>query len=466
MSTKNILPKEDQNEQEENEEQENEKEEEQTNISTIDPSKQTAVPRNALVLRTDDIHLTRPARKQVKKGSGPVRQEITHHSSDYNIWYHKKLGDRFEKEERIKATTRCSIAKDSGYTRADINKKDTYFCLYFARGHCSNGSQCNFFHRIPTEEDDLKNDVAHDIFGRERHKTYRDDMGGVGSFMKENRTLHISGLQRGKVNEEVVTKHFAEWGQLEYVRVIRDKSIAFVRYHLRSCAEFAKEAMIDQSLDNNEILSLRWANEDSNPKNRQMEEMRKRAQIAKVVEAKRLQQEVVYQYSEQGQSGKTIDHFPPQNYPENAYPNTDIQYQTSNEGTQYVKDWLQALQLPNYSNILFAAGYCDWNALTQLDENALDNLGITIPDHRSLLLSGVTQLIQALNQSSTSQSYDPYMYVNPEYTDTSVSSSTESNDNSGAVATSSSSLSSLSSSSSSSKHTKSASLVAYADDDE
>lgn len=41
-------------------------------------------------------------------------------------------------------------------------------------------------------------------------------MGGVGSFMKENRTLHISGFQRAKVNEEVVARHFSEWGQIEY----------------------------------------------------------------------------------------------------------------------------------------------------------------------------------------------------------------------------------------------------------
>jgi hypothetical protein len=33
------------------------------------------------------------------KGAGPLK-EFTHHSSDYNIWYHKKLGDRFQKEDR------------------------------------------------------------------------------------------------------------------------------------------------------------------------------------------------------------------------------------------------------------------------------------------------------------------------------------------------------------------------------
>lgn len=188
-----------------------------------------------------------------------------------------------------------------------------------------------------------------------------------------------------------------------------------------------------------------------------MEEMRKRAQIAKVVEAKRLQQEAIYQYSEQGQSGKTLDHFPPQNYSDNAYPNTDIQYHSSDEGTKYVHDWLQALQLPHYGNILLNGGYCDWNALTQLDQVGLDRLGITNPEHRSILLSGVAQLIQALNQA-TSQTSDPYLYVNPEYSD--PSSTTENNQERTTEETSSQSTTT------SKQTTKLASLVAYGDEDE
>ena len=46
-------------------------------------------------------------------------------------------------------------------------------------------------------------------------RTYRDDMGGVGSFTKENRTLHVAGLKRTANLEEIVTAHFAEWGELE-----------------------------------------------------------------------------------------------------------------------------------------------------------------------------------------------------------------------------------------------------------
>ena len=39
-----------------------------------------------------------------------------------------------------------------------------------------------------------------------------------------------------------------------------------MRYERRCCAEFAKEALNLQSLDNNEIINIRWAVEDPNPK--------------------------------------------------------------------------------------------------------------------------------------------------------------------------------------------------------
>jgi len=50
------------------------------------------------------------------------------------------------------------------------------------------------------------------------------------------------------------------------VRVIHDKAIAFVTYYLRGSAEFAKEAMCDQHLSHGEVLNVRWATEDPNPR--------------------------------------------------------------------------------------------------------------------------------------------------------------------------------------------------------
>ena len=49
------------------------------------------------------------------------------------------------------------------------------------------------------------------------------------------------------------------------VRVLQYRSVAFVTYVSEFHAQFAKEAMACQSLDNDEILNVRWATEDPNP---------------------------------------------------------------------------------------------------------------------------------------------------------------------------------------------------------
>ena len=76
----------------------------------------------------------RPARAQIDPStmkSEPPPQTGT----IFNIWYNKwSGGDREDKYlSQTAAISRCNIANDSGYTKADkIN--GSYFCLFFARG--------------------------------------------------------------------------------------------------------------------------------------------------------------------------------------------------------------------------------------------------------------------------------------------------------------------------------------------
>ena len=60
-------------------------------------------------------------------------------------------------------------------------------------------------------------DNSRDCFGREKHAEYRDDMGGVGSFNRQNRTLYIGKMQESpdkKQTEETLMRHFGEWGKI------------------------------------------------------------------------------------------------------------------------------------------------------------------------------------------------------------------------------------------------------------
>ena len=58
------------------------------------------------------------------------------------------------------------------------------------------------------------------------------------------------------------------------VRVLQYRSVAFVTYVSEHHAQFAKEAMACQSLDNDEILNVRWATEDPNPTSKVAEKRR------------------------------------------------------------------------------------------------------------------------------------------------------------------------------------------------
>ncbi|TVY84894.1 Pre-mRNA-splicing factor CWC2 [Lachnellula suecica] len=223
----------------------------------------------------------RPARPQVDPStmkSEPPPQTGT----IFNIWYNKwSGGDREDKYlSKTAAAGRCNVALDTGYTKAD-KVTGSYFCLFFARGICPKGQECEYLHRLPGIHDMFNPNV--DVFGRDKHSDYRDDMGGVGSFMRQNRTIYVGRIHVSDDIEEVVARHFAEWGQVERIRVLNTRGVAFITYSNEQNAQFAKEAMAHQSLDHSEILNVRWATADPNPMAQAREVRRIEEQAAEAV---------------------------------------------------------------------------------------------------------------------------------------------------------------------------------------
>ena len=195
----------------------------------------------------------------LKNGQPPPQTGTT-----FNIWYNKWAGG--DKEDaylsKTAAISRCKLKEHSGWTQAD-KTPGSFFCLHFARGVCTKGHECQYLHRLPGVFDIFNPNI--DCFGRDKHSDYRDDMGGVGSFMRQNRTLYVGRIHVTDDIEEIVARHFQEWGDVERIRVLTSRGVAFVTYAHESNSQFAKEAMAHQALDNNEILNLRWATMDPNP---------------------------------------------------------------------------------------------------------------------------------------------------------------------------------------------------------
>ncbi|GAA5933520.1 hypothetical protein JCM1841_006341, partial [Sporobolomyces salmonicolor] len=198
----------------------------------------------------------KPARKQVEQGQVEKKQpEQT--GQTYNVWYHKWAGgDKYDSYGiKEKSQTRVDIRKDAGYTRAD-GGGNNYVCLFFARGCCPYGSECSYLHRLPPPQHILP-DASLDVFGREKHSGYRDDMGGVGSFNRQNRTLYIGRIKETRETAEVIEEHFSEFGEIERIKILSNRGVAFVTYVSELNAQFAKEAMMHQSLENDEVLNVR-----------------------------------------------------------------------------------------------------------------------------------------------------------------------------------------------------------------
>ncbi|RPA83853.1 hypothetical protein BJ508DRAFT_360188 [Ascobolus immersus RN42] len=287
------------------EEQQQEQEQQNTTVDLQEPSEDTTkslVPAGeqgvATTTNTDENATTedgsapkkrlvkkkkrRPARPQVDPTNFTPGQLPPQTGTIFNIWYNKwSGGDREDKYiSKNPAQGRCNIARDSGYTRADTIP-GSYFCLFFARGLCPHGQNCEYLHRLPVVTDIFNPNV--DCFGRDKHADYRDDMGGVGSFLRQNRTLYIGRIHVSDDIEEIVARHFAEWGQIERIRVLNSRGVGFVTYSNEANAQFAKEAMAHQSLDHNEILNVRWATIDPNPMAQSREKRRIEEQAAEAI---------------------------------------------------------------------------------------------------------------------------------------------------------------------------------------
>lgn len=202
----------------------------------------------------------------------------------FNIWYNK-WSQGHSNNIRFLNLHRLDPKNDSGLTVGD-KVGELYFCLYFSKGMCCLGKMCRYLHHLPEEEDISRlsmKSCMHDCFGREKYSNYREDMGGVGSFKKQNRTLYIGGIL-GALNNKIskpaqiesrIRFVFGKLGSVDRIKYVESKNCAFVKFKHQVSAEFAKECMSNQKLltpsdkewDERKTgtgLLVKWANDDPN----------------------------------------------------------------------------------------------------------------------------------------------------------------------------------------------------------
>lgn len=77
----------------------------------------------------------RPARVQIEASAAKDLQAAPQAGTTYNIYYNKwEGGDRGDVVPTGPAQTRCSLARDSGYTKAD-SQAGSFLCIHFVSDH-------------------------------------------------------------------------------------------------------------------------------------------------------------------------------------------------------------------------------------------------------------------------------------------------------------------------------------------
>lgn len=205
-------------------------------------------------------HLQKPARLQVDPKTIPDDDKPPQNGHTFNIWYLQWAGGDPTLKDLVKLDFRLDVERDSGKTKAAPRSP---ICLFYARGCCYKGPNCNFHHRPPLVTDIVI--PTKDCFGRDKTTEYKEDMTGVGLLKQINRTLFVAGFHVEDSIEETVRSAFSEFGVVDAVRVQKAQRVAFVSFRLELLAQFAKEAMLAQLLNGKDILSIKWAHDDPNP---------------------------------------------------------------------------------------------------------------------------------------------------------------------------------------------------------
>ena len=259
--------------------------------------------------------MKRSARKQIKD----IKKDMAYQEGnyDYNVWYDKYLTDRRNEQEKAPSLYKCDPELDTGYTRADkMEKLTSYFCVYFARGCCAEGSKCRYYHRVPQPEDILNEENSKDVFGRTRHATIKEDLSGIGSFNRNCRTISACEM---KVPESTATPvrdtvkllydEFSKWGEIEDIKFIPQKAMANVKYTHRFYAEFAREAMQDQSLGGTDVINIKWCLDDSDKTGKSKEEEQKELFMNVLRKKKKLeeQKELAMKQAEEAEKQQAQD---------------------------------------------------------------------------------------------------------------------------------------------------------------
>lgn len=188
--------------------------------------------------------------------------------SDVNREYFAEEHDR---------RARAGIDYDSSYGKARPNdtilklqrtapyykRNRAHVCSFFVRGECTRGAECPYRHEMPETGELSQQNIKDRYYGVNDPVALKllSKAGEMPSLTPPDdetiRTLYIGGLD-SRITEQDLRDQFYAHGEIESIRMVLQRAIAFVTYTTREGAEKAAEELANKLVIKGVRLKLMW----------------------------------------------------------------------------------------------------------------------------------------------------------------------------------------------------------------
>ncbi|CAA7048111.1 unnamed protein product [Microthlaspi erraticum] len=136
-------------------------------------------------------------------------------------------------------------------------------CSFYTNGRCTRGSECAYRHEMPKTGDLAHQNIKDRYYGENDPVAMKllgkaGEMGSLEPPEDESiKTLYIGGLNSIIVEQDIRDQFYA-YGEIESIRILAEKTCAFVTYTSRQGAEEAMQQLSNRLVINGRRLILKW----------------------------------------------------------------------------------------------------------------------------------------------------------------------------------------------------------------
>ncbi|KAG5238305.1 hypothetical protein OIU78_007998 [Salix suchowensis] len=242
--------------------------------------------------------------------------------SDVNREYFAEEHDR---------RARAGIDYESSFGKAQANdtilklqrttpyykRNRAHVCSFYARGECTRGAECPYRHEMPVTGELSQQNIKDRYYGVNDPVAMKllnkaGDMPSLEPPEDESiKTLYVGGLD-ARISEQDLRDQFYAHGEIESVKMVPQRAIAFVTYTTREGAEKAAQELSNKLVIKGLRLKLMWGRPQApKPEQESSEEARQQAAMA---HSGMLPRAVVSQQHNHFHPPGTQDQHPPMHY--------------------------------------------------------------------------------------------------------------------------------------------------------